>query len=145
MKPLANIHNLIFPIGRFPSKIETAQVFPISKSVDRDQFSINWPISLLPKFLKNLEKPFVQRLDNFIEKHNSLSDHQALEQIGPPRWQWCNCRYLFQWTTVPAFVDYQKAFNTIIPSLPMKKLERDGIRVTAYTWLRSYLDGRYPH
>lgn len=33
-------------------------------------------ISLLSQFSKISEKLYVQRLDNFIEKHNLLSDHQ---------------------------------------------------------------------
>lgn len=68
VKPLTHICNQSFQTGIFPSKMKTAKVIPIYKSGDRHLFSNYRPISLLSQFSKILEKQFVQRLDNFIEK-----------------------------------------------------------------------------
>lgn len=46
---------------------------------------------------------------------------------------------------VGVFLDFKKEFDIIDHSLLMRKLERCGIRGTAYTWLRSYLADRYQY
>ncbi len=65
-----------FLTGIFPSNMETAKFIPIFINGDRHCFSNYRPISLLSQFSKMLEKIFVHRLDNFIDKHRLLSDHQ---------------------------------------------------------------------
>ena len=89
------------------------------------------------------------RLDNFIEKHNLLSNHQygfrtnrstamavmdLVEQISKA----INDKLY----TVGVFIDLRKAFDTIHHGLLLKKLERYGIRGTANSWLKSYLGDR---
>ncbi len=71
-----SIETINFLTGIFPSNMKTAKVIPILKNGDRHCFSNYRPISLLSQFSKMLEKIFVHRLDNFIDKHRLLSDHQ---------------------------------------------------------------------
>lgn len=53
------------------------KVVPIYKNGDK-HIASNYSrhVSLLPQFSKILEKLFVNRLDDFIEKYELLSDHQ---------------------------------------------------------------------
>ena len=76
VKPLTYICNQSFQTGIFPNSMKTAKVIPIYKNGDRHLFTNYRPISLLPQFSKIIEKLFVHRLDNFIEKHNLLCDQQ---------------------------------------------------------------------
>ncbi len=56
--------------------MKIAKVIPLFKTGDKHLFTNYRPVSLLPQFSKILEKVFNNRLDNFIEKHNLLSDNQ---------------------------------------------------------------------
>ncbi len=78
VKPFTTICNQSFLTGIFPSNMKTAKVIPIFKNGDRHCFSNYRPISLLSQFSKILEKIFVRRIDNFIDKHKLLSDHQLV-------------------------------------------------------------------
>ena len=53
-----------------------AKVIPIYKNGDKHMVSNYRPVSLLSQFSKILEKLFVNRIDNFIDKYELLSDHQ---------------------------------------------------------------------
>ncbi len=75
-KPLTHICNLSFQSGTFLNKMKIAKVIPLFKTGDRHHFTNYRPVSLLPQFSKILEKLFTARLDNFIEKHNLLTDSQ---------------------------------------------------------------------
>lgn len=149
MKPLTYIFNLSFQTGLFPDSMKIAKVIPIYKNGDRHLFTNYRPISLLPQFSKILEKLFVHRLDNFIEKHNILCDQQygfrgnlstsmavinLTEQISSAL---DNKEF-----TVGVFIDLRKAFDTIHHGLLLNKLEWYGIRGPALAWLRSYLANR---
>ena len=105
-------------------------------------------ISLLSQFSKILEKLFVLRLDNYIEKHNLLSNHQygfrtnrstsmAVMELVKNIGSNCDNKY-----TIGIFIDLSKAFDTIHHGLLLKKMERYGIRGTANKWLKSYLTNR---
>ncbi len=78
--PLTYICNLSFTTGIFPHKMKTAKVIPLYKAGDKHQFTNYRPVSLLCQFSKILEKLFIQRLDNFIEKHNLLTVSTDLEK-----------------------------------------------------------------
>lgn len=69
IKPLLHRVNLSFKTGVFPDKMKTAKVIPFFKTGDKHNFNNYRPISLLSQFSKVLEKLFVNKLDNFIEKN----------------------------------------------------------------------------
>ncbi len=150
VKPFTHICNQSFLTGIFPSNMKTAKVIPIFKNGDRHCFSNYRPISLLSQFSKILEKIFVRRIDNFIDKHKWLSDHQfgfrtnrstsmaVLELVEEISSSMDKNEY-----TVGVFLDLKKAFDTIDYGLLMMKLERYGIRGKALAWIKSYLDDRH--
>ena len=76
LQPFLYICNLSFQTGIFPDKMKIARVIPLFKSGDDFTFNNYRPVSLLPQFLKILEKLFDNRLSAFIGKHNILSDSQ---------------------------------------------------------------------
>ena len=56
--------------------MKIAKVIPIYKSGNRHELSNYRPVSLLLQFSKILEKIMYSRLNDFITKHNTLSDQQ---------------------------------------------------------------------
>ncbi len=129
--------------------MKTAKVIPIFKNGDCHCFSNYRPISLLSQF-SILEKVFVRRIDNFIDKHKLLSDHQfgfrtnrstsmaVMELVEEISSSMDKNEY-----TVGVFLDLKKAFDTIDYGLLMMKLERYGIRGKAFAWIKSCLDDRH--
>ena len=149
VSPFTHICNLSFETGIFPEKMKTAKVIPIFKCGDKQELTNYRPISLLSQFSKILEKLFVERLDNFIEKHHLLSNHQygfranrstsmaVVELVENITKAIDNTEY-----TIGVFIDLKKAFDTIHHNILLKKMHRYGIRGIALSWLESYLKDR---
>ena len=152
LKPFTYICNKSLSTGIFPDKMKMAKVIPIYKNGDKHMVSNYRPVSLLSQFSKILEKLFVNRLDNFIDKYELLSDHQYgfrsnrstslavmdfVENIATAVDK--------KHHTVGVFIDLCKAFDTIDHSLLLQKLERYGIRGVSQQWLRSYLSNRFQY
>ena len=62
--------------GIFPDKLKIAKVIPVHKKGDARDVSNYRPISLLPVFSKLLEKLMYNRLPEFIERNEVLTEAQ---------------------------------------------------------------------
>uniref|UniRef100_A0A3Q2ZQH6 Reverse transcriptase domain-containing protein n=1 Tax=Kryptolebias marmoratus TaxID=37003 RepID=A0A3Q2ZQH6_KRYMA len=149
IEPFTYICNLSFSTGIFPDNMKTAKVIPLYKSGEKCMFTNYRPISLLPQFSKILEKLFVTRLDQFIDKQNILNNNQygfrankstsmalmdLIEQITTAVDQKQCC--------VSIYVDLKKAFDTIDHNILLEKLNKYGIRGPVLQWVSSYLSNR---
>ena len=76
VKPFKYICNLSLNKGIFPEDMKIARVIPLYKAGDKNVFTNYRPVSILPQFSKVLQKVFNNRLDNFLEKHNVITDSQ---------------------------------------------------------------------
>ena len=147
--PLTHICNLSFSSGIFPDLMKMAKIIPLYKAGGKSQFTNYRPVSLLPQFSKILERLFNNRLNNFIEKNNVISESQygfranrstssalmdLIEQITD--------NLDNKQITIGIFIDLKKAFDTVNHQLLIKKLRYYGVRGKANTWLQSYLDNR---
>jgi len=74
--PLTNIYNTSLESGIFPDKLKIAKVIPVHKKGDSRDVSNYRPISLLPVFSKLLEKLMYNRLAEFIERNEVLTEAQ---------------------------------------------------------------------
>lgn len=149
VEPLTYIYNLSFKTGVFPEKMKLAKVIPLYKAGDSHVFNNYRPISLLSQFSKILEKLFVERLDNFIDKNNLLMDSQygfrsgrstsmALIELVD---RLTNCIENKKYA-VGIFIDLKKAFDTVDHEIMLKKMERYGIRGVGYNWIKNYMENR---
>jgi hypothetical protein len=149
VQPLTYICNRSFQDGLFPEKMKIAKVLPLFKSGDKDKFTNYRPVSLLPQFSKILEKLFVKRLDNFIDKFNLLDKSQygfransstslALLELTEEITNALDDKK----TTIGVYIDLKKAFDTIDHGILLKKLEQYGIRGASNSWVMSYLSNR---
>ena len=149
VKPLVHIFNLSFTTGIFPCEMKIAKVIPLFKNGNKSDFSNYRPISLLSQFSKILEKLFNERLQQFLNTNNILSNsqygfrthmstvHAALElteSISDSIDSKQHC--------AGVFIDLKKAFDTVDHKLLVEKLSFYGVRGIANTWLENYLMNR---
>ncbi len=86
--PLTHICNVSFKLGTFPDKMKAVKVFPTYKASDKHLFTNYTPVSLLPQFLKMLQKLLVKRRDEFVKKKKKklLVDNQYGFRTGRSRY-----------------------------------------------------------
>ena len=73
-KQLADLFNLSFKTGVFPSVLKTAKVIPIFKKDSKLDYSNYRPISLLSNIEKILERLMYMRLYTFLNNKNIIYD-----------------------------------------------------------------------
>ena len=120
LKQLADLFNLSFMTGVFPSVLKTAKVVPVFKKDSKLDYSNYRPISLLSNVKKTLEKLMYKRLYTFLNSNNIIynlqfgfrqqySTSHALVNITE------NIRKALNGGNIGCgiFVDLQKAFDTV--------------------------------
>ena len=149
IKPFTYICNLSFRNGVFPDQMKKAKVIPVFKTGNKQHFTNYRPISLLSQFSKILEKLFGERLDNFVEKNNLLTENQygfranrspamALIELTEEIIKNIDNKMY----TVGVFVDLKKAFDTINHNILISKMSKYGFRGVVAKWLESYIKNR---
>jgi len=146
---ISEYFNLSVKSGIFPEVLKIARVTPIYKAGDKSSVCNYRPISSLPTVSKIFETLMCNRMKNYIEKFQILS----------------NCQFGFrpQFSTVDAvaefidnvndsldrrqsclsvFMDLQKAFDTVDHEILCNKMRVMGFRGPINDWFISYLRGR---
>ena len=146
---LADLFNLSFTTGTFPTLLKTAKIIPIHKKDSKSNFTNYRSISLLSKLDKVLEKLKHCRLSTFLNIkdiiyplhfgfHQNYSTSYALihltetikEALDQGKY---GCGII---------VDLQKVFDTVSHNILLSKLKHYGIRGVAYCWFEYYLKDR---
>ena len=151
-KQLADLFNLSFTTGVFPSVLKTVKVVPVLEKDSTLDYSNYRPIPLLSNIEKILEKLMYKRLFIFLNKNNVWSLDLNL-QFGF-RKQYSISHALINITEnirkglhdgtlgFGVFVDLQKAFDSVDHQLLLAKLNHYEIRVVSNDWFKSYLSNR---
>ena len=148
-KPLSKIYNLSVTSGTHPEELKYVNAIPIHKKGSRILLSNYRPISLLSNLNKIFEKIIYSRPFRFLEKYNCIYELQyGFRPRHSTTHALINITERIRETldnkkpVSGAFVDLQKAFDTVNHHILLKKLEYYGIRGTINAWFKSYIYNR---
>ena len=143
---LAKLINLSVQTGKYPTKLKIAKIIPIFEENDNTEPSSYRPISLLSIFNRLFEKIMYNRLVEFMEKNDLLSNsqygfrkhhathHAILDIMNQIHSNFDNKLY-----TCSVFLDLKKAFDTLCYNILLKKLSFYCIRGCMKDWFASCL------
>ncbi|GAB0100323.1 uncharacterized protein DMENIID0001_163480 [Sergentomyia squamirostris] len=146
---IAKFVNASIMTGTVPEELKLARITPIHKGGNRDDETNYRPISNLPALAKIMEKCVSDQLIDYIMKNNILAECQYGFRTGSGTHAalfdlLTNVYTLRDSGNIVAvlFVDMQKAFDTMVHLLLLRKLYGYGIKGTPFDWFSSYILGR---
>ena len=147
---LAELINLSFSTGIFPSKLKEAVVIPVFKIKGSPLSAENYrPISLLSNIDKIYQKLMHKRLIYFLDKCNCLYSQQfGFRTNHSTSTALINCTEKIRKAldsgnhVCTVLIDLQKAFDTVDHNILFSKLSFYGIRGVALEWFKSFLSNR---
>ena len=141
---LADLFNLSFKTGVFPSALKTAKVIPIFKKDSKLDYSNYRPISLSSNIEKILEKLMYGRLYTFLNNKNIIYDLQfGLRQQYSTSHALINITESIRKTLDDGNIDCgYKAFDTVDHQILLAKLNHYEICGVSNDWFKSYLSNR---
>ena len=149
VREFAHLFNLIISTGSFPDKWKIATVTPIPKVTNAIHPTDLRPISLLPIPGKLLEKYITEQTVAYLERKNFLKENQSGFRKGKSTAHSMtnflddivtnlNCSE----TSIVAYLDFQKAFDTINHQLLLQKLQNAGLGIKLVDLIKNYLSNR---
>ena len=149
VETLARVVTKSFEDGVFPQSLKLARVVPVHKGGSKTETSNYRPISLLTSFSKIYEKLMHNRIVDFMNSNNSFYEMQYGFRAGR------SCEHAVlkaqsilleslnkKQISLLLLIDFSKAFDMVEHSILLEKLQHYGIRGTALSWLKSYLENR---
>ncbi|BHF85091.1 hypothetical protein SprV_1002824900 [Sparganum proliferum] len=148
--PLSILFQTSFDTGTLPIDWKLAHITPLYKGGSRASTTNYRPISLTCILCKVMERIMKNELIDFLEVHGLLSNCQH----GFRKGRSCTTnllRSLQSWTRALddrhevhiAFIDFQKAFDTVPHQRLLHKLKKIGIGGNFLKWIENFLLGRH--
>ena len=146
---LVYLFNLSFSMGVFPDRWKRATIVPLHKEGDKTEVGNYRPVSLLPLPGKLIERTAHGKMDGFLEAHGILTDKQGGFRKGFSTASTIAdiTNELFAnmnngLTSLAAFVDLWKAFDTVDHGILKRELKYYGVTGSNFDWCENYLQNR---
>ena len=147
--PLAEIINLSFNEGKFPTQLKSANLIPVFKKGDKLEVNNYRQISLISNISKAIEKLIHRRLNSFLEQNNIFypsqfgfrdrhSTSHAFIEITDKTMKACD-QGIF---ACGVYLDLKKASDTVNHNILLSKLHHYGTRAKANDWFKLFLVNR---
>ena len=137
---MADLFNLSFTTGVFPSVLKTPKVVPVFKKDSKLDYSNYRPISLLSNIEKILEKLMYKRLYTFLNKNNVIYNLQfGFRQQYSTSHSLINITENIRKALDDGSIDCGKAFDIVDHQILLAKLNHYGIHGVLNDWFKSYL------
>lgn len=132
---IADLINCSIETGLYPDDLKNGCVRPIYKKGKRNDFSNYRPITLLSSIDKIIEKYVCEQIHAFYKKHNVINENQFAFQPGKSTASILSKftdelnKYLNEKKHVfVLFIDFTRAFDTLVHKRLIDKLDNCGIR-----------------
>ena len=149
-EPLCQIINKSLETGIIPPQLKMSRVNPVFKGGAKTDMGNFRPISILPFFVKIIEKIVFGQLYEYLNNNSLLCAHQS--GFRPKHSTMSSLLNLTE-NILDSLdkgdmvglvtLDLRKAFDTVDHQLLLRKLKRKGICDIALKWLDDYLSCRY--
>ena len=146
---LVTCFNLSFSTGIFPNAWKLAKITPLYKGVQKKQINNLRPISLLPLPGKLIEKIVHSRITSYLDTNNVVNilnanqngfrANHSTEDTVAEFTDDISFNINKNKCTLATFIDFRKAFDTVIHNILLQKLNSLGIKNKTFDWPRSYL------
>ena len=148
--PISMIFQESLRAGETPVDWRKANVTPIFKKGDRTDPANYRPVSLTSQVCKILESIVRDKMQEYLEKNNLLSDHQHGFREGRS----CLSNLLTtldDWTKIideedtcvdVAYLDFRKAFDLVSHKHLLLKLQKHGVNGQIWNWIKAFLENR---
>jgi hypothetical protein len=149
-KPLAMLFNTSYENGQLPLDWKKANVIPIFKKGDRSEALNYRPVSLTSVVCKLAEKCLLDTLVPYCMSFGHVPPYQFGFTKGrscQEQLLYCHNKWLFQLREHPysssvIYYDFRKAFDSVVHSKLLFKLEILGIGGQLLKWIGDFLRGR---
>lgn len=147
--PISQMINMCFSLGIFPEDLKRTVIKPVHKKGNKNDITNYRPIALISIIAKIFEKALLNRIVDFIEQFNIISDMQSAYIKGRSTVRAIYigiCEILEAISSkdkvAALFLDLSKAFDSVDHNYLLQKLEVMGFRGNIYNILKSYLEDR---
>ena len=147
--PLANLFTSCFAAGYLPPVWKQAYITPIFKKGARTDSNNYRPVALTCTMCKLMESVIKDQLVQYLSYNNLISPNQhAFLANHSTTTNLLEC--VHDWmlslqdrdTTDVIYVDISRAFDSIVFSKLMVKLENYGVKGLLYNWINNFISGR---
>ena len=147
--PLATLFEVSYRLGELPQLWSEALVTPVFKKGDPHCVENYRPISLCCILCKVMESILNDQIMSYFSRNNILSPKQhgfvknksCATQLLMCKNEWS--KSLDDRSTVDVvYIDFCKAFDSVVHSKLLLKLEQTGIKGTLLTWIKAFLSNR---